>query len=813
MKPESNLAHVMNRNQQRKKLHVVAEDILQGYLESRTYNCSPAQVFLREILSTSVIDNTIESCSRAEWINEWIVYLLEEGEPELMKNVDAGLEGATGDVVENVKQELDHSERTSTKLPETETGETSDATHRRVVSRGQDAFDEAMRHVAELNKMIEEEDEKRAREQQAAAQLAVMDERPLDVEATPKPPPATTQVLEDDEEKPPTSTPSVTDDTSESTTQGVHTPTSSQSDHQMPHESESAGDLSTELQHTEVVDSASSNQPNAPSGFTSFDQIVSQTTPTAPVSQAKEPLTVYNANLSIFDDSVPGDRSAIKTKPIAEYLIQIEPASSQHSGWMIARKYSDFEALHEVIFRISKITGAGFDGIHPNVPLWKGHTKSQFRESLERYLNDAVRCQSLAESEGMKRFLEKDQNLTKSPEKAGLSFEAVGKDVMTGLTSAGKGVAGGGKAFMGGVAGVFGGIGGQKKSSISSTSQPSLNRANSASSLPRSRTESVTSTAKPRGSTDNLTRTISNRATEPVQATPTPIEQRPEFAPDVVHEPFPLPASPARSTAQSIPPSKPPSVRQSSEISVSAMGDELIALPPPPCEIDEYDNASEITASTSNTAERRQQQADSVISESTFATSVDGLSASPVEDKQTQPLARPAKKRKEYEPLSEQETTVAIELLFAVITELYTLSSAWSLRRTLLNAAKTFLLRPGNPQLESIRQLIQSTVLDANTSDAGIAAHLLKLRENSLPTEAEFALWPKELPAEEKEKLRTKARKLLVEKGMPVALTSVMGQAASGEALGKLFDCLQDREVARGLMFGLMLQGIRAVVQ
>jgi len=156
---------------------------------------------------------------------------------------------------------------------------------------------------------------------------------------------------------------------------------------------------------------------------------------------------------------------------------------------------------------------------------------------------------------------------------------------------------------------------------------------------------------------------------------------------------------------------------------------------------------------------------------------------------------------------------MVVELMFATITELYQLSSAWALRKTLLTAAKTFLLRPGNPQLESIRQLLQTTVLDANTSDEGIAAHLRKMRENALPTEDELKAWPPELSDDEKEKLRRKARKLLVERGMPQALTSVMGQAASGEALGKVFDCLQMNAVARGLVFGLLLQGMRAITQ
>lgn len=102
-------------------------------------------------------------------------------------------------------------------------------------------------------------------------------------------------------------------------------------------------------------------------------------------------------------------------------------------------------------------------------------------------------------------------------------------------------------------------------------------------------------------------------------------------------------------------------------------------------------------------------------------------------------------------------------------------------------------------------------MIASNTSDAGVASHLRKLRENALPTEEELKAWPAEMSSEEKERLRVKARRLLVERGVPAALTGVMGNAATAEAMGKLFDCLQVEEVARGLIFGLLLQGVRAV--
>jgi hypothetical protein len=169
------------------------------------------------------------------------------------------------------------------------------------------------------------------------------------------------------------------------------------------------------------------------------------------------------------------------------------------------------------------------------------------------------------------------------------------------------------------------------------------------------------------------------------------------------------------------------------------------------------------------------------------------------------------KPARQFSQLSEGETRVAVELLFAVINEMYTLSSAWNIRRTLLAAAKSFLLRPGNPSLLTVQNLIQTTVLDTVSSDAGIAEQLRKLRENTMPTEEERASWPPPLTPEESERLRVRARQLLIRSGVPAALMGVMGQAATSEALGRVFDCLQIEEVARGLMFGILLQLVGVV--
>lgn len=229
--------------------------------------------------------------------------------------------------------------------------------------------------------------------------------------------------------------------------------------------------------------------------------------------------------------------------------------------------------------------------------------------------------------------------------------------------------------------------------------------------------------------------------------------------------------------------------------SPSSLSLDHVRLPPPPDEIpDDYE-------SPGNTA-------DASISLNEAVLSVNNTSPTPGG---TIKRSAAPKLLKAHSQMTEGETRVAVELLFAVINEMYTLSSAWNIRRTLLTAAKSFLLRPGNPSLLTVQSIIQSTVLDAYTSDSGIAEQLRKIRENSMPTEEERAAWPAEMTTEEKEKLATKARKLLIQSGVPTALMGVMGQAATGEALGRVFDCLQIEEVARGLIFGLILQAVKVL--
>lgn len=171
---------------------MVAEDILQSFLDPKTYNCEPARVFLREVLAKMILDMTIQSCSKPEWINGWIVYLLEEAEPELLSVIDASVGKSANEALQDGgKRSVELQEQTAN-MPSPQQRDSNTA-HRRRVSRAQDAMDEAMREAQRLTQLMAEEDARRLREQQVAATGS-------------------------------------SDDVSESTTQGIFTPTSSQSD-------------------------------------------------------------------------------------------------------------------------------------------------------------------------------------------------------------------------------------------------------------------------------------------------------------------------------------------------------------------------------------------------------------------------------------------------------------------------------------------------------------------------------------------------------------------------------------------------------
>ncbi|KAF5231927.1 hypothetical protein FAUST_8974 [Fusarium austroamericanum] len=774
--PDCHLANLVNQRQQASKFKMVAEDLL-GFMDRNAYNCDPARVFLREILANSVLEQTLNTCSQADWINGWIVYLLEAGEPDLNQAIDVGMKRAPDPSIAaaNVFADLDgnvgnigiakpgrsslENERARRKEP---------LGHKKKLSKAEEEMDEAMQEMKRMNELIAQEEVRRKRASMASIQEP------------------NTGLAKDEKRM---SGASVT---------------------ASPEGFSSKSDLSqTPLTPRSPMDSSSpESSPRRSDGtrFTSFDQIV----PPGQVADEgedeapkKAPLTLHNATLTLHDDT-PGEATRIRNKPNWDYWVQVEPSVTAYPGWMIVRRYADFETLHEILRRIATISGAtAFTELHKDLPDWKLHTRESLRGELERYLRDACWYQSLAESEGMKRFLEKSKGHTHSESKAGFGWESMGKGMLDALTTAPKGAVEGGKSLVGGVTGVFGntfsGLSRKSTQSVDLTANPSRL---SLSTPPAQLSGARSPVRSARDSMDSQRSSIVSLQPGKMP----PMERRPSYQSQSESDAEGRTSRSERKESGSASASALPSREHSRAPSLaqlrspSALSLDFSKLPPPPDQIaDDYGLPENHGDMQYNGAKGQSQE---------HKTSQEIPTPPPSVTSGKRASLKPAK---QYTALSEPETRVAVELLFAVINEMYTLSSAWNIRRTLLTAAKSFLLRPGNPSLLTVQSLIQKSVIDANTSDSGIAEQLRKVRENVMPTEQERAAWPAELTTDEKEQLRIKARRLLIQSGLPAALMGVMGQAATGEALGRVFDCLQIEEVARGLLFGLILQVVRIV--
>jgi len=642
LKPDSSLAHVLDKRQQDHRLDMVAEDILKAYLDPKAFDFQPTHAFLKQVLSQLVLGSTITLCSRPEWINEWIVYGLEASETtkSVMDIVDAGVDGRSdtrqpqSNPNRNTQPNADHV--TSKKEPVRKDQERLKE-HKRDFSRSEGAMDEAMKEARRLTQLMIEEDRRRAQEE--AQKLPAI---------------------------------SSSEDLS---THGAPTPTSSDSDRDRQETEVSAWAESAASEPVEVAERNAG--PTTPSSqpFLSFDQLLPNQQPTAlstegagtprtenhPASQVPQ-LTLHNAIISLFDDSVPGEKASMKSKPTVDYMIQVEPSNSSSAGWMIARKYTDFEVLHEVLRRISVITGAKFTDNNAELPKWRGNTKPLLREQLERYLQTAMRFQSLAESEGMKRFLEKEQALSKSPGERGKfawptpdAFGKLGGNMIDVLAKAPKdvagGVAGGGKAFFGGMAGLVGG--GKKTNSLQASPSRSSTGRLSTSTPPTGLYRSDSNMAQSTSSESSWAHTSATREShESLSSFPVSALERKESSAtlesssrqdDDNASPGPSDVEFTSRPPEPIPgqfsPPTPPA-------EPTAVIDEAFVLPPPPSDIpDDYGAPSQIAR----------------LSTETKRSKIDPEEEATASPSPAKPAAKPEKKRKP--PLTEQETSVAVELM------------------------------------------------------------------------------------------------------------------------------------------------------
>ncbi|KAJ6180303.1 hypothetical protein N7519_010764 [Penicillium mononematosum] len=647
--PDSSLANILSEKQQKKKLSMVADDILSNFLDAKAYNCPAVRDFLREVFAGVILGSTVTSLARPEFINEWIIYLLQGGESEIMHAIDAGVEGARNQGV---------SAPTSSEDPKADSAK---STQRESMHVARATEEEAVLETKRLSAMIASHDSQSSDSEPPRQNERIHENYPLEASLASK----------------------------------------------MTHENECHEEQGPVPSMQLLASPKLSEDPSAP------------------------PLILHGAQVLVDDDGARDEKSHIKSQPMWDYLLQVEPASTRSTGWMVFRKYSDFLSLHEILGTVSRLNQiSSFSERHPILPTWKGKTRQALARDLEWYLQDAMKHESLADTDRMRRFLEKD--VGSSTESAGSNKPAFSFPSQTAFENMGK------------VAGVFGGANGKKPAVTADQIQHKVDNS-SRTSLSQTRSSSGDRTGVSDGNVD----------------------------------------SPAVCPSESL-------EIQRGEISKSpsTFGNEQGTL------------TTEIPLSKTSLDIRDTAELDIHATETTDQT----LSHRRSETEQS--FGQP---RKQGSPITADETQIAVELIFAVINELYTLSSAWNIRRTLLNAAKSYILRPGSPTLETIRTLLQDSMIEGHTSDNALGDYLVKLRENALPTEEELKAWPPPPNEEEKIRLRDTARKLFVQRGIPQALTSVMGAAASREALEKIFDSLQVESVARGFVFSILLQGLRVL--
>ncbi|KAL3442126.1 PXA domain-containing protein [Aspergillus insuetus] len=700
--PESSLANLLERRQQQRKLKMISDDILSRFLDPSEYKCAPLRTFFREILAGVALESTIVSMSRPEFINGWIAYLFSEGESEIMNAIDAGVEGARSQGITGARVSGENTRPASVSVKgDVAAPESSGKIPDQLGDKPDQATEEAMVEAKRLSELI-------------AAQ-------PLKL--------------------------------------GFDQAFQNQTGEQTYPAASEGSRIEEENIVIEGAEDAHQVGPSRSSGSASSPSLQS---PNQESLGAPPAFSLHLASITVDDSMDTGEKTSLRVKPSSNYMIQVETHSGRSTGWMVFRKYADFESIHETLGTISRLNQLRFGDSHPVVPPWKGQTRQALASGIERYLQDALKLEPLAESVTMKRFLDKDGGLGAEPADSSTKPNFV-LPVQTAFENVGKGVLGGGKAVFEGVTGVFGGApkitpamaGSHNRNKIAggelnSDRPPGIGRLMESEVL--------------RLSGDTMDGALSSRTPGSVhtQGFPSPSEAATQSSDTPVGTPESEENIDSRST----------SGRKSSEsLSITR---------------------NSIAVSTADSLKKWDCE-NATIAESNGST---GASA---------------ERKVQINPITTEETRMAVELIFAVINELYSLSSAWNIRRTLLNAAKSYILRPGNLSLETIRNLLQESMIDGHSSDEAIGEYLTKLRENALPTAEELSAWPPPSSESEQERQRDAARRALVQKGLPQAITSIMGAVASREALGRVFDSLQIEVVARGFVFSIFLQALRAV--
>ncbi|KAK6351320.1 hypothetical protein TWF718_004484 [Orbilia javanica] len=778
--PKSDLADLVHRGAQDKKLKELASDIIQQFAPRDLKNSEPVVLFLRNIVRGVILRNMVEKFSDPDFINEWIIHFLEqkedtghstEGVGAVLQAFDRSVAGAAQGNLPKVSTIVPQESKSATQSPTTRKENLRPASMQPNGTNGTKNFNgtNGMNGMNGTNPTNSPLTEKLTR----ILPLEIIRNGVSSNEND-----GNSEDRKNLEIRPVSQNQSPADSPPRSP---IDTATRRAPSSASSHVSES--ELSMTPQKTSSESSRSGISPS---------QATEETKPSPGIGLLNGRVTVIDAG------PTPDPSRTLRSKPKNQFMIQLEPLAS--AGRIVMRTYQDFENLHNTLFSVARISGCekymmAFS--EEGLPTWRNRSIDEVVAMLEFYLRMALSEEPLVKTEALYKFFEKDEDKREREKQAKLetpntpwrnsttSLENMGKNILGTITKAPQSASEGGKAFFGGI-----------KKAL--TSQ---NLAQSPSERPDIRPFGFIS--------NNASRASRVRVNEENPETPqdeSPVEPPPEnrgrFSIQLTRRVTNPPLPPRRSAsvagrsnlstinasddedplAQSTPSLLDRDLALESESITMTFEEPLpqeldgISLPPPPSEIDNYELPSEH------------------------------------EDFGYMPHIPPAAI---FEGITETETQYVLEIMFSIINELYGLSTAWMIRRSFLNIAKSVILRPGNSQLAGLRNMIQSDVLEANTKPEVIADYIRQVRKNALPTPAEEKKWEetkKPRTDEEKEELRQKARIILSE-SLPQGLTALLGVNQTKEAMYQLFDALQERDIARGLWTAILCGTMKFVCQ
>ncbi|KAF3907688.1 hypothetical protein AA313_de0207350 [Arthrobotrys entomopaga] len=803
--PKSQLSTMLHTGEQNKTLEILASEMISQFAPRDLKNCEPVVTLLRNILRSVILGNMVEKFSDPEFINEWIIHLLEhKGESgENKEGVGAVLQAFDRSVAGAAQRNLP---KVSTTVPlETKSAGHSPSTRKENVRPASVQYNTGgtangtpiMNGTNDVNGVHR------------------------GVSSSPPQLPARMQPLESGHNE------SLLDEDRESFEEPKNSEDLPRDQYQRLESSAPHSPVSTPLKR------CPSNASSAPSiselsmtpHKTSSESSRSEGYQQQPVEQPKRPsVGLLNARVTVIDAGpTPNPSRILKTRPKNLFMIQLEPLDT--AGRIVMRSYQDFENLHNTLLSIAKISGSNkyIIAYGEGLPTYKDRIIDEVVPLLELYLRIVLSEEHLVKTDVLFKFFEKDED-KKEREKvekqerqefsapwrnSTISFDAVGKNILGTITKAPQAAGEGGKAFFGGIKKVL--------TSQSPSQSPAVERGRETTRTPfafisnntsRSRGNSLArqnevEDSDASGGTATAGRDNSSMTGSPAESTP-PEPQRGRFS-------IQLNRWQSNNTNPPLPPRRATSAvgaRVSSLQTIDAAEEDLARSTPSLLEQESIGGHGEITMTFDEPSHLSSTSLPPPPSE------IDSLdAASEAGYSEYKPHIPPASPW--HEGITEQETQYVIESMFSVINELYGLSTAWMIRRSFLNIAKSVMLRPGNSQLQSMRTMIQSDVLQANTKPEVIADYIRQIRKNSLPTPAEAEEWEKTKKPrteEEKEELRRKAKVLLSE-SLPQGLAALLGVNQTKEALYQLFDALQERDIARGLWTAILRGTIEAVRQ